>query len=243
MNDRIIAQWIVDHEARRDSNGRIKVYYLPSGDGGGRFEIAGINERYHPVKANRLYMLIQQGKHKQAEEEAVEYIRQWTKDAADWTDVLSIQAFLRDTIFNRGVRGAGTVLQLALNSLGHDLEVDGRVGPLTLAALREEEKNEEALLHALRQAREKYERTKYPWKPNARNESSKFWKGLVNRWNAITEFSHSLIGEDRIQLTEKKKVKKETTQNDLVRVRPERVRKTPDPPKRQTRKRDSKPVV
>jgi len=35
MNSREQARKIVDYEARRDANGHIKVYHLPSGDGGG----------------------------------------------------------------------------------------------------------------------------------------------------------------------------------------------------------------
>ena len=42
------ARRIVDYEARRDAEGHLKVYHLPSGDGGGEREVAGINDRYHP---------------------------------------------------------------------------------------------------------------------------------------------------------------------------------------------------
>ena len=39
-----IAESILNFEARRDRQGRLQVYKLPSGDGGGAFEVAGINE-------------------------------------------------------------------------------------------------------------------------------------------------------------------------------------------------------
>jgi len=38
---------IINFEARRDKrNGHLVVYNLPKNDGGGRYEVAGINERY-----------------------------------------------------------------------------------------------------------------------------------------------------------------------------------------------------
>jgi hypothetical protein len=51
---RSIAGHIINWEARRDSKGRLTVYILPEGDGGGKYEVAGINERYHPKKAAEL---------------------------------------------------------------------------------------------------------------------------------------------------------------------------------------------
>jgi hypothetical protein len=38
----------VDFEGRKDKQGNLAVYKLPSGDMGGNFEVAGINDRYHP---------------------------------------------------------------------------------------------------------------------------------------------------------------------------------------------------
>ena len=38
-----MAAAIVNFEARRDSKGHLKVYNLPPEDGGGRYEVAGIN--------------------------------------------------------------------------------------------------------------------------------------------------------------------------------------------------------
>ncbi len=38
----------VEWEGRKDKQGNLAVYKLPSGDMGGNFEVAGINDRYHP---------------------------------------------------------------------------------------------------------------------------------------------------------------------------------------------------
>ncbi len=54
LADRLeIAQQIVDWEARRNRNGDLIAYILPANDGGGSFEIAGLNDRYHePIARN-----------------------------------------------------------------------------------------------------------------------------------------------------------------------------------------------
>jgi hypothetical protein len=40
-----MAKQIVDFEARRGKRGHLQVYKLPAWDGGGRYEVAGINEK------------------------------------------------------------------------------------------------------------------------------------------------------------------------------------------------------
>ena len=51
----------------RYSAGKLQVYKLPPGDGGGAYEIAGINDRYHPSKAGQLKSFIELGMHEKAE--------------------------------------------------------------------------------------------------------------------------------------------------------------------------------
>jgi hypothetical protein len=46
-----MAKQIVDFEARRDKKGHLQVYKLPDWDGGGRYEVAGINEKYNRKSA------------------------------------------------------------------------------------------------------------------------------------------------------------------------------------------------
>jgi endonuclease/exonuclease/phosphatase family metal-dependent hydrolase len=168
-----MAKIIVDFEARRDAAGRLKVYMLPEGDGGGRYEVAGINEKYHKTECDELVRLIQSGRHAEAEARAREFIAGFTDAAARWCRNGAIEFYLRDCIFNRGAGGAGRILQRALGAT-----VDGNVGPQTRAALALAEANPRELLDGLRKAREWYERT-YAH----RDETSHFWAGLVNRWN------------------------------------------------------------
>lgn len=179
-----IGKHILDVEARRDRNGRLAVYQLPAGDGGGTFEVAGINDRFHPQAASQLALLISRKKFVQAEQEAVEYILKYTDGPGSWAKTPAAQAVLRDTAFNRGPTGAARILQMAL-----DVEVDGKVGPLTLAALHRAEREPRAFLLRFREAREAYEMKVAP----PVGKRAKFWKGLVSRWDQTTKFSNTLV--------------------------------------------------
>ena len=173
-------QSIVNFEARRDAQGHLRVYILPAGDGGGRYEVAGINDRYHPREAARLRQLIEAARFDEAEDYAAEVIADYTDVVSKWTTVPEIEAYLRDSAFNRGPGGAAKILQMALG-----VTVDGGVGPETLGALRKAEKDPAKLLAALRVAREKYEM-------RVAGRREKFWKGLVNRWDNSLAFAQGI---------------------------------------------------
>ena len=168
-----MAKIIVDFEARRDRQGHLAVYRLRREDGGGRYEVAGINERYHKQECDQLVRLIESGRYAEAEDLACEFIAKYTDPAAAWCQNGASEFYLRDCMFNRGPRGAAKILQRAVG-----VTIDGDVGPQTLAAVRGAEMRPLALLDELRKAREWYERV-YAH----RNEGSVFWQGLVNRWN------------------------------------------------------------
>jgi lysozyme family protein len=175
---------IVDFEARR-KDGKLRVYKLPAGDGGGSFEIAGINEKFHSETAHELKDLIESGQHELAEHRANTYIEEYTRTVLSFfpSDVNPdnfphIEFLLRDSCWNRGSKGAATILQLALGMKS----VDGVVGPRTKIEFGYQLEDPAEVGRRITQARETYERNTYPWKKNARDESSKFWKGLANRW-------------------------------------------------------------
>lgn len=181
---RKIAQWIVDQEARRDKDGNIKLYTLPKADGGGKYEYAGINSRYHPAALNKILPMINAGRHEQAEAFAVSYIQDYVSGVEAYSPVAAIDAFLCDSAFNRGPGGATKVLQIALGVLA-----DGGYGPVTAAALRKAERHPEQLINKLRDAREVYERKIAP----PVGERAKFWNGLVNRWNNAEAYALSWL--------------------------------------------------
>ena len=172
-----MAAAIVNFEARRDAQGHLAVYNLPPGDGGGRYEVAGINERYNKATCDQLVSLIQQGRFDEAETLAEDFIAQNTDLAESWTTITGIEFYLRDSVFNRGAGGGTRILQRALG-----VTDDGSIGPQTRAAMTAAEADPTGLLSALRTAREQYEREVV-----GRDETSPFWRGLVNRWNnAVT---------------------------------------------------------
>jgi hypothetical protein len=171
----------------RYKDGKLQHYKLPAGDGGGAGEVAGINEKYHPEQYAKLRGLIEGDAHQEAEFEAARYIEKYTRDVVLFfpspevaENNPAIEFLLRDCAFNRGMKGAATVLQLALGMS----DIDGVVGPITHREFARQLENPgpTEVLANLTKARETYERNTYSWKPHARDESSKFWKGLSKRW-------------------------------------------------------------
>jgi hypothetical protein len=172
-----MAQWIVNQEARRDKQGRLKVYNLPANDGGGRFEVAGINERYDTAKCLQLVAMLNAGQYAAAEREAAQYIATQTDAAKKWTHLPAAELFLRDTIFNRGLGGATKILQMALGGIPRSQ---------IATAVSQAEQNPRLFIERLRAAREEYE-----WKVVGRRAN--FVAGLTNRWNHARDEALRLI--------------------------------------------------
>jgi len=183
----IMGARILYFEARRDAHGRLAVYDLPEGDGGGSYEVAGINNKYHPQPARKLRRMIENKEFQAAEDFAAQYIVGYTDAVVRWFDFDGVDAspdyqgiefFLRDSSFNRGPTGAARILQRALG-----VKTDGRIGTKTKAAFKTQLTDDwKELLDQLRSSREWYER-QYAH----RDENNKFWNGLVNRWNNARE--------------------------------------------------------
>ncbi len=176
-----MAKAIIDFEARRDRAGHLAVYHLPVEDGGGRYEVAGINEKYDREAVDKLVAMLGAHKFDEAENYAQEYIAGNTDVAGTWTSVPAIESYLRDSVFNRGPHGAARIMQMALG-----VDADGEVGPKTRDALRKAEANPDAFLMKLRMARENYERHVVGYRPI-------FWRGLVNRWNMALEIARKFL--------------------------------------------------
>ena len=196
------AEWTLNMESRRDKNGNLKVYPLPDGDGGGTFEVAGINDRYHPKMARRLRSLIESGEHEQAEKEAKEYLDNYTNAVDEWHPDERVEGYLRCCAFNRGEKGAAWILQYALKfGFTPSLYANGRRGLGGLdgdygtntkkAAYSPEAQDVELMITLLAMARTVYERTSTKWKGH-RTEESVFWHGLFRRFAEDADFALSL---------------------------------------------------
>ena len=109
-----MTQKIVNFEARRNKQGFIQIYRLPSNDGGGEVEYAGINSKYHPEALNHIQSLLKEKRYEDAEWYACRYIGTYTDPVALWDNDRGVQFFLRDTAWNRGVTGAAKILQIAV---------------------------------------------------------------------------------------------------------------------------------
>ena len=160
----------VNWEGRRDASGNLSVYKLPAGDMGGNFEIAGINDRYHPEAFKAISALPAQDR----EEAAAEYIRSYTAPLVSQLPA-PMRPFAQDLAFNRGLGGAARYIQQGLRELGQDIAVDGKLGPQTLAAIQNVQPR--ALMQATSNAQLQDEYQKAEIDPRRK----KFIPGLENR--------------------------------------------------------------
>jgi len=124
----------VEWEGRKDKQGNLAVYKLPTGDMGGNFEVAGINDRYHPEAFKAISSLPAQERAKAA----AEYIQGYTAPLVERLPQ-PLQPFTQDLAFNRGLGGATKYIQQGLNALGQKVAVDGGMGPKTLQAINQVE--------------------------------------------------------------------------------------------------------
>jgi hypothetical protein len=160
----------VEWEGRKDKQGNLAVYKLPSGDMGGNFEVAGINDRYHPEAFKAISSLPAQERAKAA----AEYIQGYTAPLVEKLPQ-PLQPFTQDLAFNRGLGGATKYIQQGLNTLGQRVAVDGGLGPKTLEAINQVEPR--ALMRAASDAQLQDEYRRAELDPNRR----KFIPGLEAR--------------------------------------------------------------
>lgn len=135
----------IDFEARKDRQGNVQVYKLPAGDMGGNFEVAGINDKYHPDAFKRISSLPAQ----ERAQAAAQYVKEYTSPFVSKLPQ-AVQPFAQDLAFNRGMGGATKYIQQGLNTLGQKVSVDGGLGPKTLQAINQV--NPKALMRAASQA-------------------------------------------------------------------------------------------
>jgi len=160
----------VDWEGRKDKDGNLAIYKLPSGDQGGSYEVAGINDGYHPEAFKRISALPPQERAKAA----AEYIQGYTAPLVEKLPQ-ALQPFTQDLAFNRGLGGATKYIQQGLNALGQKVAVDGGIGPKTLQAINQVEPRSLMREASKAQLDDEYRRA------SENPERKKFIGGLENR--------------------------------------------------------------
>jgi hypothetical protein len=160
----------VEWEGRKDKQGNLAVYKLPTGDMGGNFEVAGINDRYHPEAFKAISSLPAQERARAA----AEYIQGYTAPLVEKLPQ-ALQPFAQDLAFNRGLGGATKYIQQGLNTLGQKVAVDGGLGPKTLQAINSVQP--QALMRAASDAQLQDEYRRAELDPNRK----KFIPGLEAR--------------------------------------------------------------
>jgi len=160
----------VKWEGRTDRQGNLVVYNLPSGDEGGTYEVAGINNRYHPQAAKEIAALPPE----QRALAAAKYIRAYTAPLVDQLPK-EMQGFAQDLAFHRGLAGATRYIQQGLADMGFNIRPDGVIGPKTLAAL-----NDANLREVKKRAIVSYLNSEQA-KAEANPARKKFLPGLENR--------------------------------------------------------------
>jgi len=163
----IAALKTIDFEARKDKQGNVQVYKLPAGDMGGNFEVAGINDKYHPDAFKRISSLPAQ----ERAQAAAQYVKEYTSPFVSKLPQ-EVQPFAQDLAFNRGMGGATKYIQQGLNTLGKNVAVDGGLGPKTLAAINQVDPK--ALMRAARKAKHKDE-----YRISQRNPAKKKFIGIL----------------------------------------------------------------
>lgn len=108
----------------------LRVTRLPSGDGGGKWEIAGICDGIEPKEFNLIKSMLDRGDREAAWGECLRYVLANTDPLVSKgvAGSYAIEFMLRDMTFNMGVAGTTKVVQRML-----DIDIDGKWGKNTQA--------------------------------------------------------------------------------------------------------------
>lgn len=172
----------------------LRVTRLPSGDGGGTWEIAGICDGIEPDVFNRIKALLDKGLREEAWEECLSYVLESTATIASYLPNYGFgyEFMVRDLAFNMGNAGAIKVIQSMFNRESFDeIAVDGKWGIKTQTALLGLTAclPEDYTIGALdRAARARYESI-----VKANPIKKKFLKGWLNRCAERVKFAETIM--------------------------------------------------
>lgn len=166
----------------------LRVTRLPSGDGGGKWEIAGICDGIEPKEFNLIKSMMDRGDRDAAWEECLRYVLANTEPlvAKGVAGCYAIEFMLRDMTFNMGVAGTTKVVQRMLG-----IDIDGKWGKNTQAKWTDVilSREEMAVLDLLDRAC----RARYRSIVKANPVKEKFLTGWMNRCNARLAYALTLL--------------------------------------------------
>lgn len=166
----------------------LRVTRLPSGDGGGTWEIAGICDGIEPKEFNLIKSMLDRGDRDAAWEECLRYVLANTEPlvAKGVAGSYAIEFMLRDMTFNMGVAGTTKVVQRML-----DIGIDGKWGKNTQANWTDVilSREEMAVLDLLDRAC----RARYRSIVKANPVKEKFLTGWMNRCDARHAYALTLL--------------------------------------------------
>ena len=166
----------------------LRVTRLPSGDGGGKWEIAGICDGIEPKEFNLIKSMLDQGDRDAAWEECLRYVLANTEPLVSKgvAGSYAIEFMLRDMTFNMGVAGTTKVVQRMLG-----IDIDGKWGKTTQAEWTDVilSRDEMAVLDLLDRAC----RARYHSIVKANPVKEKFLTGWMNRCNARLAYALTLL--------------------------------------------------
>ena len=166
----------------------LRVTRLPSGDGGGKWEIAGICDGIEPKEFNLIKSMLDRGDREAAWDECLRYVLANTEPlvAKGVAGSYPIEFMLRDMTFNMGTAGTTKVVQRML-----DVEIDGKWGKATQAKWTNVllSRREMAVLDLLDWAC----RARYRSIVRANPVKEKFLTGWMNRCDARHAYALTLL--------------------------------------------------
>lgn len=166
----------------------LRVTRLPSGDGGGKWEIAGICDGIEPKEFNLIKSMLDRGDRDAAWEECLRYVLANTEPLVSKgvAGCYAIEFMLRDMTFNMGVAGTTKVVQRML-----DIGIDGKWGKNTQAEWTDVilSREEMAVLDLLDRAC----RARYRSIVKANPVKEKFLTGWMNRCDARHAYALTLL--------------------------------------------------
>lgn len=166
----------------------LRVTRLPSGDGGGKWEIAGICDGIEPKEFNLIKSMLDRGDREAAWDECLRYVLANTEPlvAKGVAGCYAIEFMLRDMTFNMGVAGTTKVVQRMLG-----IDIDGKWGKNTQAEWTDVilSREEMAVLDLLDRAC----RARYRSIVKANPVKEKFLTGWMNRCDARHAYALTLL--------------------------------------------------